>query len=78
VTLYLESQPSVYIPILHNENLFMAVEMAFAYYESSLDPINFPSWMDNMDAAWHNYSMDDDEWIDSESSEDYCSDSCDY
>jgi hypothetical protein len=56
----------------------MAVEMAFAYYESSLDPINFPSWMDNMDAAWHNYSMDDDEWIDSESSEDYCSDSCDY
>jgi len=78
VKVYLEYQPNVYFPILHEENLFMAVEMAYTYYESSLDPRDFPEWMNNMDNAWYNYCSDDDVWDDSESSSEEYSDSWDY
>jgi hypothetical protein len=64
----LEFQDGEYMPLIHEERLQMGVEMAFSYYMSSLDPRDFPEWMDTMDKEWHNYCTDDED-CDDESSD---------
>jgi hypothetical protein len=63
-----------YFPLIHEETLLMAVEMVFSYYQSSLDPRDFPEWMDAMDREWENYCSDDEEESESESESDDCYD----
>jgi hypothetical protein len=48
-----------YVPLLHDETLCMAVGMVFSYYLASLDPRDFPEWMDDMDKVWANHFSDD-------------------
>jgi hypothetical protein len=78
VPITLKYSDGSYFPLVHEENLLMAVEMAFVYYQSSLDPRDFPEWMDHMDKVWQNYSAEDDEEPESESESDECYDPYDY
>jgi hypothetical protein len=52
LSLYLKFEHDNFIQLQSDEALMMAVEMTVRYYESTLDPNVYPSWMDVMDSAW--------------------------
>jgi hypothetical protein len=59
--IFLQFQYGGYIRLIHEETLLMAVEMVVSYYTASLDGVDFPPWMQEMDDAWENQCSDDEE-----------------
>jgi hypothetical protein len=74
VKLYFKFQHGEYITLESDDMLLMAVEMTVRYYMSTLDPRDFPQWMDDMDNAWQE---DTDDVSDTEESDDSQSDDYD-
>jgi hypothetical protein len=72
--LYLKFEHGEYITLESDDMLNMAVEMVVRYYFSTLDPKEFPQWMEDMDDAWQQQVDDCSETEESDSdaqSEDY-------